>query len=118
MSGPDKLPQVWAAVYGVLGVPAGEHKAIRRSDPTFRGPATFPVFEGSTVRCSPKGVAIDWLATPLYERIWLAPRSTAKLRPYSHVVFVDVGRGPHELIRSRAQCDRALATYKPGPWRT
>ena len=80
--------------------------------------ATFPVFEGSTVRCSPKGVAIDWLATPLYERIWLAPRSTAKLQPYSHVVFVDVGRGPHELIRSRAQCDRALATYKPGPWRT
>lgn len=78
---------------------------------------TFPVFEGSTVRCSPKGVAIDWLATPLYDRIWLAEVGTAKLQPYSNVVFVDVGRKRHELIRSRAQCARALATYRPGPWR-
>jgi hypothetical protein len=78
---------------------------------------TYPVFEGSTVRCSPKGVAIDWLATPLYERIWLAEEGTAKLQPYSNVVLVDVGRGRHELIRSREQCARALATYQPGPWR-
>jgi hypothetical protein len=78
---------------------------------------TYPVFEGSTVRCSPKGVAIDWLATPLYERIWLAEEGTAKLQPYSNVVFVDVGRRRHELIRSREQCARALATYRPGSWR-
>jgi hypothetical protein len=78
---------------------------------------TFPVFEGSTVRCSPKGVAIDWLATPLYERIWLAEVGTAKLQPYANVVFIDVGRGRHELIRSREQCARALASYRPGPWR-
>jgi hypothetical protein len=77
---------------------------------------TYPVFEGSTVRCSPKGVAIDWLATPLYERIWLAEEGTAKLQPYSNVVFVDVGMSRHELIRSRAQCARALAAYRPGPW--
>jgi len=79
---------------------------------------TFPVFEGSTVRCSPKGVAIDWLATPLYERIWLAEVGTAKLQPYANVVFVDVGNERHELIRSREQCARALTTYRPGPWRT
>jgi hypothetical protein len=77
---------------------------------------TYPVFEGSRVRCSPKGVAIDWLATPLYDRITLAEEGTAKLQPYSNVVFVDVGMRRHELIRSRGQCARALATYRPGPW--
>jgi hypothetical protein len=77
---------------------------------------TYPVFEGSRVRCSPKGVAIDWLATPLYDRITLAEQGTAKLQPYSNVVFVDVGMRRHELIRSRGQCARALATYRPGPW--
>ena len=78
---------------------------------------TYPVFEGSTVRCSPKGVAIDWLATPLYERIWLAEEGTVKLQPYGNVVVVDVGGNRHELIGSREQCSRALATYRPGPWR-
>lgn len=77
---------------------------------------TYPVFEGSTVRCSPKGVAIDWLATPLYDRIRLAEEGTAKLQPYSNVVFVDVGKRRHELVRSRGQCARALATYRLGPW--
>jgi hypothetical protein len=77
---------------------------------------TYPVFEGSRVRCSPKGVAIDWLATPLYDRITLAEQGTAKLQPYSNVIFVDVGKRRHELIRSRGQCARALATYRPGPW--
>jgi hypothetical protein len=78
---------------------------------------TFPVFEGSRVRCSRKGVAIEWLATPLYERIWLAEVGVEKLQPYSGVVFVDVRKKRHELIRSQPQCERALATYKPGPWR-
>ena len=78
---------------------------------------TYPVFEGSTVRCSPKGVAIDWLATPLYERIWLAEEHTAKLQPYGNVVMVDVGRHRDQLIGSREQCARALATYRPGTWR-
>jgi hypothetical protein len=77
---------------------------------------TYPVFEGSRVRCSPKGVAIDWLATPLYDRITLAEQGTAKLQPYSNVVFVDVGMRRHQLIRSRGQCAQALATYRPGPW--
>jgi hypothetical protein len=79
---------------------------------------TFPVFEGSTLRCSPKGVAIDMLATPLFDRIPLTEAGTAKLQPYSNIVFVDVGSRKHELIRSREQCARALATYRPGPWRT
>jgi hypothetical protein len=79
---------------------------------------TFPVFEGSTLRCSPKGVAIDRLVTPLFDRIPLTEAGTAKLQPYSDVVFIDVGRKQHELIRSREQCARALATYRPGPWRT
>jgi hypothetical protein len=78
---------------------------------------TYPVFTGSTIRCSPKGVAIDYLATPLYQRISLTEEGTAKLQPYSNVVFVDVGTSRHEVIRSQAQCARALATYRPGPWR-
>ena len=64
---------------------------------------TYPVFAGWTVRCSPKGVAIDWLATPLYDRIWLAEEGTAKLQPYSNVVFVDVGTSGTNLISSRAR---------------
>jgi hypothetical protein len=68
------------------------------------------------LRCSPKGVAIDYLATPLYDRISVTEEGTAKLQPYSNVVFVDVGRRRHELIRSRTQCARALAAYRPGPW--
>ena len=83
---------------------------------TSSGIETYPVFEGSTLRCSPKGVAIDFLATPLYDRISVTEEGTAKLPPYSDVVFVDVGRRRHELIRSRAQCARALAEYRPGPW--
>jgi hypothetical protein len=77
---------------------------------------TYPVFRGSTIRCSAKGVAIDYLASPLYQRISLTEEGTAKLQPYSNVYFVDVGRERHELIRSQAQCTRALATYEPGPW--
>jgi len=77
---------------------------------------TYPVFAGSTLRCSPKGIAVDYLATPLYQRISVTEEGTAKLQPYGNVVFVDVGSGRDELIRSRAQCERALATYTPGPW--
>jgi hypothetical protein len=77
---------------------------------------TYPVFRGSTIRCSPKGVAIDYLASPLYQRISLTEEGTAKLQPYTNVVFVDVARERHEVIRSRAQCTRALTTYRPGPW--
>jgi hypothetical protein len=83
---------------------------------TSREIATYPVFAGSTIRCSPKGVAVDYLATPLYQRISLTEEGSAKLQPYSNVMFVDVGTGRHELIRSRAQCERALDTYRPGPF--
>ena len=77
---------------------------------------TYPVFAGSTIRCSPRGIALDYLATPLYERISVTKGGTAKLQPYSNVVFVDVGADRHQLIRSPQQCAEALATYKPGPW--
>jgi hypothetical protein len=77
---------------------------------------TYPVFEGSMLRCSPKGVAMDFLATPLYDRISPTEEGTAKLQPYSNVVFVDVGRRRGELISSRAECTRALGEYTPGPW--
>jgi hypothetical protein len=77
---------------------------------------TYPVFEGSTIRCSPKGIAIDYLATPLYDRITLAEEGTAKLQPYGNVFFIDVGTGRHELIRARAQCRQALSAYRPGSW--
>ena len=78
--------------------------------------ATYPVFVGSTIRCSPKGIALDYLATPLYERISPREEGTARLQPYSNVVFVEVGSGRHELIRSRAKCGEALTEYRPGPW--
>jgi hypothetical protein len=77
---------------------------------------TYPVFRGSTIRCSPKGVAIDYLATPLYQRISLTEEGTAKLQPYGNVVFVDVGNRRHEVIRSRAECALALTQYQPGRW--
>jgi hypothetical protein len=77
---------------------------------------TYPVFAGSRVRCSPKGVAIDYLATPLYSRISLTEEGTAKLQPYSNVVFVDVGRDRSTVIRSPAQCRSALERFRPGPW--
>jgi hypothetical protein len=76
----------------------------------------YPVFTGSTLRCSPKGIAIDYLATPLYQRISVTEEGTAKLQPYSNVIFVDVAGERHEVIRSRAQCLRAVAAYPPGPW--
>jgi hypothetical protein len=59
---------------------------------------------------------MDFLATPLYDRISPTEEGTAKLQPYSNVVFVDVGRRRGELIRSRAECTRALGEYTPGPW--
>ena len=77
---------------------------------------TYPVFRGSKIRCSPKGIAIDYLATPLYQRISVTEEGTAKLQPYSNVMFVDVAGRRHELIRSRAQCVRAVAAFRPGPW--
>lgn len=83
---------------------------------TSSGIEAFPVFEGSALRCSPKGIAMDRLATPLYDRISPTEEGTAKLQPYSNVVFIDVGRKRHELIRSREQCAGALAIYRPGPW--
>jgi hypothetical protein len=83
---------------------------------TASGIETYPVFQGSRLRCSPKGLAIDRLATPLYYRISPTEEGTAKLQPYSSVAFVEVGTGRHELIRSREQCTRALAVYRPGPW--
>lgn len=83
---------------------------------TSSGIQSYPVFEGSRLRCSPKGVALDRLATPLYDRISPTEEGTAKLQPYSNIVFVDVGSGRHEPISSRAQCAEALRAYRPGPW--
>jgi hypothetical protein len=83
---------------------------------TGTGIQTYPVFTGADVRCSPKGVALDHLVTPLYKKINLLVWGTPKLNAYSHVVFVDVGRRRHELISSPEQCAEALKEYKPGPW--
>ena len=83
---------------------------------TGTGIQTYPVFAGADVRCSPKGVALDHLVTPLYKKINLLNWGTPKLNGYSQVVFVDVGRRRHELISSPEQCAEALKEYKPGPW--
>jgi hypothetical protein len=77
---------------------------------------TYPVFAGAQVRCSPKGVALDQLVTPLYDKISLRDWGTPKLNAYSQVVFVDVGKRRHALIASREQCEKALREFKPGPW--
>jgi hypothetical protein len=68
------------------------------------------------VRCSPKGVALDRLVTPLYDKITLRDWGTPKLNAYSQVVFVDVGRRRHALITSPEQCAKALKEFGPGPW--
>jgi hypothetical protein len=84
---------------------------------TDSGIETYPVFAGAQVRCSPKGVAMDRLVTPLYERIWLAEWGTPKLAPYGQVVFVDVGKRQHAVVASPEQCEELRDRYRPGPWR-
>jgi hypothetical protein len=77
---------------------------------------TYPVFEGARLRCSPKGVAVEFLPTPLYDVISLRPWGTPKLHAYSQVVFVDVANDRSAVIRSPEQCATALHEFKPGPW--
>jgi hypothetical protein len=76
----------------------------------------YPVFKGARLRCSPKGVAVDFLATPFYGVINLRDRGTAKLHSYSRVVFVDVAGGRDAVIRSPEQCAKVLHEFTPGPW--
>jgi hypothetical protein len=77
---------------------------------------TYPVFTGARLRCTPKGVALERLTTPLYKRISLRPWGTPKLHAYSQVTFVDVADDRATLIRSREQCVAALEQFPPGPW--
>ncbi|MFL5833405.1 MAG: hypothetical protein ACJ76B_05440, partial [Solirubrobacterales bacterium] len=77
---------------------------------------TYPVFAGSRIRCTTKGVSLERLTTPLYKRIPLRPRGTPKLHAYSQVVFVDVGAHRSLLISSPRQCAAALPEFTPGPW--
>jgi hypothetical protein len=83
---------------------------------TGRAIETYPVFEGARLHCSPKGVAIDHLVTPLYNTIKLGQWGTPKTQDYSRVVFVDVAKERHTVIRSREQCTRALHEFTPGAW--
>jgi hypothetical protein len=83
---------------------------------TDSGIQTYPVFTGARVRCSPKGVAMDRLVTPLYERLWLAEWGTPKLAPYGQVVFVDVGKRRHAVVGSPEQCEELRVQFRPGPW--
>jgi hypothetical protein len=76
---------------------------------------TYPVFEGARLRCTPKGLAIDFLATPFYRVMNLSERNTDKLQRYGNVVFVDVARRRRALIDSKKQCQRALREFDPGP---
>jgi hypothetical protein len=81
---------------------------------TERAIHTYPVFEGARLHCSPKGIALEFLATPFYRVMNLRDRGTDKLQGYGRVVFVDVAAGRHEVIRSRAQCAKALDEFPPG----
>ena len=71
---------------------------------------------GARIRCSPKGVAMDHLVTPLYDNINLREWGTPKLQGYGRVVFVDVGERRHAVISSPEQCEDALDRFEPGPW--
>jgi hypothetical protein len=76
----------------------------------------YPVFRGARLRCSPKGVSVEFLATPFYRVINLNDRETPKTTEYSSVVFVDVATGRHAVIRSPEQCAKALPEFESGPW--
>lgn len=82
---------------------------------TEKGIHTYPVFEGARLRCSPKGLAIEFLATPFYRVMNLSERGTDKLQRYGNVVFVDVPARRRAVIGSRGQCERALREFQPGP---
>ena len=77
---------------------------------------TYPVFEGAELRCTPKGVAVDELPTPLYWTISLKLRGTPGITPYGQVLFIDVADNRHGLIDSQERCERALQEFPPGPW--
>jgi hypothetical protein len=76
---------------------------------------TYPVFEGARLRCTPKGVALDFLATPFYRVMNLRERGTDKLQGYGNVMFVNVADGRRAVIGSREQCSEALREFPPGP---
>jgi hypothetical protein len=76
----------------------------------------YPVFTGAELRCTPKGVAVDKLPTPLYWQIVLKDRGTPGVTAYGAAIFTEVPGERHEVIRSPEQCERALTEYPPGPW--
>jgi hypothetical protein len=76
---------------------------------------TYPVFEGSSLKCSGESLTVQRLETPLYRVIHLYQRGTPRTFPYGQVVFVDTENGRHEVIRTREQCLDALGAYPPGP---
>ena len=76
--------------------PAAQLRPVRASRPIRSLPAP--------MRCSPKGVVLDQLVTPLYKKINPLDWGTPKLNGYLMVVFVDVERRRHELISSPEQC--------------
>jgi hypothetical protein len=77
---------------------------------------TYPVFTGARLRCSTKGVALEKLVTPLYDKINLRSWGTRKLQDYGDVVFVDVAKRRHLVVRSQEECEDALERFEPGPW--
>ena len=84
-----------------------------RSAPT-PSVATYPVFDGAELACTPKGVQVDRLPTPLYWFINLNDRDTPKLTEYGGATFVDVAAGRSESIGSREACEAALERVRTG----
>ncbi|MFL5906860.1 MAG: hypothetical protein ACJ75Z_04590 [Solirubrobacterales bacterium] len=83
---------------------------------TDRAIETYPVFKGTRLACTPKGVRMDYVATPLYKTIPLRAWGTPRLQRYPEVVFVGVEGGRHAVIRSPDDCADALRQFMPGPW--
>jgi hypothetical protein len=79
---------------------------------------THPVFEGARFKCGAGEFTIQDLPSPLYWELLIQQRGTPRTFPYGQVTFLDPESGREVTIRSQESCERNLAAFEPGPFRT
>jgi hypothetical protein len=77
---------------------------------------TYPVFTGAELRCTSTALTMTRLVSPLFGKINPGDNGTALTRRYPGVVFVNVLTRRHAVIRTQAECLRAVSAFTPGPW--